>query len=178
MTLNRAKEVLGYQGSFPEFRNLLFETKDAFSLAAYCSHGIPRRYWEIIKRSYDANAGKVLFAQVEISVQEISTEQILGHESVSGHDSDFIYALINSLKSQNARAKNKRKKDPTFIQNLYFSVNPKYTDYLRRLVMQGAVHEKSRMRTMKKTYRRPQPVYALDMAIAYTFEAISNRNFM
>ena len=180
MTLNRAKEVLGFQGKFSDLCDLLFENKKAFSLAAYCAHGIPRRYWEIVKRSYDHNAEKVLFAQVEISIQEIANEQILGHDSINVHDSDFIYALIRSLKKQNQRPKTKsgQKKSRTDVQNLYFSINRKYTDNLRRLVMQGAVHEKSRMRTMRKAFLRPQPVYALDMAIAYTFQAIQNSNYV
>jgi cold shock CspA family protein len=180
MTLNRAKEVIGYEGTFEDLSNAIFENKNAFKLAAYCAHGIPRRYWEIVKRSYDYNSEKVLFSRVEISIQEIANEQILGHDSLKLHDSDFIYALIRSIKNQNQRTQARvgHKRDDKQVQNLYFSINRKFTDNLRRLVMQGAVHEKSRMRTMKKVFLRPQPVYALDMAVAYTFQAISNIEFV
>ena len=37
--------------------------------------------------------------------------------------------------------------------------------------MQGAIHDKSRMRTRRRN-TRPQPVYTLDMAVAYTFRIL------
>ena len=58
MTLNRAREVLGYAGDFGDLRRELFGDKNAFLLPALCAHGIPRRYWELVKRAYRPERGK------------------------------------------------------------------------------------------------------------------------
>lgn len=180
MTLNRAKDVLGFQGTFDDFCGEYFEDKNTFLISAYCAHGIPRRYWELIKRAYDHNAGKMLYSRAGIAIQEIASEQILGHSSLNDQDSRFIHALIRSLKSENQKTKIKnqnRKFNTRYPQNLYFSVARKFSESLRHLIMQGAIHDKSRMRTLRRAHLRPQPVYALDMAVCYTFQVTRTDDF-
>ena len=112
MTLNRAREVLNYQGDFQSLRNEIFDKDDAFLLAALCAHGIARRYWEIIKRAYDQNAKKIMLSRVSIAVQEIVNDQILGHFDVESGDIKFVHAILRSLTSKNIniKVKNARKR--------------------------------------------------------------------
>lgn len=177
MTLNRAKEVLNYQGDFKLLCSEIFDKEDAFLLAAVCAHGIARRYWEIIKRAYDQNNKKIMLSRVSIAIQEIVNDQILGHFDAESGDTKFIHAILRSLTSKNIniRVKNAKKK-VSIPQNIFFSLDRAFSEKLAQLVMYGAVHDKSRMRTKKKS-RRPQPMYALDLAIAYTFRIIPQKTF-
>ncbi len=178
MTLNRAKEVLNYQGDFKFLCNEIFDKEDTFLLAAICAHGIARRYWEIIKRAYDQNNKKIMLSRVSIAIQEIVNDQILGHFDFQSSDIKFIHAILRSLTSKNIniRVKNARKK-VNIPQNIFFSVDRAFSEKLSQLVMYGAIHDKSRMRTKKKS-RRPQPMYALDLAVAYTFRVMPQKTFV
>lgn len=173
MTFNRASEVLEFPGDSDNLLNQLFEERKTFLLAAFAAHGLPRRYWEIIKRGYDPEAKQVLTNRVELAVQEIANDHILGHESISEQDSNFVFALVRVMTDRNRSNERKHGRNP---QNIYFSINRRYSHLLRRMIMQGAIHDKSRMRTRKKN-RRPQPVYALDLSIAYTFRVLKADEF-
>lgn len=176
MTLNRAREILAYNFGWDSLMNDLFDQEDAFLLSAYASHGIPRRYWEILKRGYDPVSMKITLNRVGIAVQEIVNNQILAHSTITKEDIYFIYYLISILAKGNQviRRKNKGrgKSNPNPIpQNIYFSVNHRFRDMLRRLLMQGAIHDKSRMRTISKP-KRPQPMFAADIGLVYTYRII------
>jgi cold shock CspA family protein len=179
MTLSRAREVINYQGDFESFNKALFDSNDAFLLAAYCAHGIPRRFWEITKRAYDPNAGQILHNRVSIAVQNIANEQILAHASIGDDDIEFIYSISGILAkgNQETREKNRVGNGSPIPQNIYFSVNRKDASVLNRLIMQGAIHDKSRMRTRIQP-SRPQPIYATDMAVIYTFRIIPHEQFV
>jgi|GEM_PF-1206329 len=174
MTVLRAREFLGFTGGFDELRNDLFDMQETFFVAAYCSNGIPRRYWQILKQAYDENAKKILFSGVDGAIQEIANNQLLALGNINEEDLSFSNELINILSNKNIdiRRKNeqmKNKRNP-IPQNIYFSINRQFSAYLSRLIMQGVIHDKSRMRTLRR--RAMQPMYAIDIAIAYAFRII------
>ena len=180
MTLNRAKEIQGFNGNWEELLTNLFEDEKTFLLAAFCSHGIPRRYWEMLKRGYDRISGKILFSFLENGINQIVNDQILAHPSITDEGTNFVYHLVTTLASHNVniRRKNRTRQGRNPIpQNIYFSVNRRYRELLRHLVMQGVIHDKSRMRTISKP-KRPQPMFVMDMAIVYTYRIIPPKSFL
>lgn len=175
MTLKRSQEMLNYDYDWLTLSKELFDQEDTFFLAAYCSHGIPRRYWEFIKRGYDPVSRRITLNRVEVAIQEIVNDQILAHASIDDRDINFVYHLVRILESTNRVIRRKNKVANNSLnpipQNIYFSVNHRYRDTLRRLLMQGAIHDKSRMRTVTKP-KRPQPMFAVDMSIIFTYRII------
>jgi hypothetical protein len=180
MTLKRAKEILGFKGDFIELCRELFDREEAFTLAAFCANGLPRRYLDIIKKGYDQSLGKILFDRVSIGTQEIINDQILSHPSITDNDINFVYFLVNVLSKQNAeiRRKNYEHNAEVFPQNIYFSVPRKYRDKFNVLIMQGAIHDKARMRTISRPVIRPQPIYSIDIGLAYTYRIIPINRFI
>jgi hypothetical protein len=180
MTLSRARHLLGYSGDFNEFLSAVFDSYDTFLLSVHCANGIPRRYLELLKQAYDKNINQVTFASLDIAIQEIANNQILSLGNLSEEDLTFMDRLISDLNGLNIdiRRKNKKygKKD-LIPQNIYFSIKRGLEHDLRRLVMQGAVHDKARMRTTRR-YSRPQPIFAIDMAVAYTYRIIPPKNIV
>jgi cold shock CspA family protein len=180
MTLSRAKVVLGYSGSFATLLRTIFDHEDAFYLAAYCANGIPRRYWEILKRAHDKHSNRILLKRVETAVQEIANNEILLHGYINEDDVEFINRLIDRLLQQNANFRSINRKSRTggfkIPQNIYFSVERQQAQYLQRLIMQGAIHDKGRMRA--KRMRFIQPMFSIDMAVTYTFRIIPQKSFV
>jgi len=178
MTLSRSKHLLGYEGEFGKLKDTIFDQEKTFLLAAICANGIPRRYWELLKQAYNDNIRKITFSGLEIAIQEIVISQILSQRALSEPDRFFLDCLMNILNGINGeiRAKNK-KYNERIPQNIYFSVKRDIVGELRKLIMQGAIHEKSRMRTTER-YSRPQPIFAIDMAVAYSFRIIPQKTFV
>ena len=175
MTINRAREVLGYAADFGMLMNDLFDREETFLLAAFCAHGIPRRYWEILKRSYDHNVGKILHKSVAFVVHEIANDQILRHESIDEDTMQILQHVIRDLSRQNSSIRQRSNAVP---QNIYFILPRGYApEKISKLIMQGAIHDKSRMRTSKQT-GKPELTYAIDMAIAYTYRIIPPPRFV
>lgn len=180
MTLARAKYLLNYSGSFSELSTIVFENREAFLLAAYCANGIPRRYWELLKQSYDKNFLKVTIASLDIAIQEIANNQVVSSSYLNENDISFIDRLIADLNGVNIdiRRKNKiRGRVNPMPQSIYFSVKRGLEQQVSNLVIHGAVHEKSRTRTTRRR-SRPEPIYAIDMAVAYTFRVIPPKSFV
>lgn len=180
MTLRRAKEILGYEKDFLQLQAEVFDDPSTFLLAIYCANGIPRRYWQILKRGYDINSGRILLSGVDIAVQEIANNQTLTLGNLTKEDVSFVDELIDILSNKNVeiRYRNRQQRNKTnhIPQNIYFSVHRQLVKPLGRLVMQGAIHDKSRMRTKRK--RSIQPMYSIDIAIAYTFRIIPPKSFV
>ena len=174
MLLKRAQFTIGYEGTSASFIENIFENQDAFLLAAYCPHGIPRRFWHILRTAYDRSSHLISMKRVEMAIQDIAQSQILA----SGELDDIDLKVINGI-SVELSAKNfdYRKPNRNAVQNIYFSIEPSRKSNLRRLVMQGAIHDKSRTRALKRS-ELPQPVYALDIALAYTYRVIPHRDFV
>jgi len=171
MLLNRAKEITGYEGNFHDLEKELFDSKDGFDLAAYCSNGTPRRFWEILRRGYDKNSQKFHKKGIEIAIQEIANDQILNLNNLKSADEKFINELVDRLSSKNINIRTDNKRHHlTWPQYIYFSVNRKYRHLLDRLVVQGAIHDKSRMRMKSKAILKP--IYSLDIALVYNFNII------
>jgi cold shock CspA family protein len=174
MTVLRAREVLDFEGDFEELQGYLFDNPEAFYLAAYCSNGIPRRFWRIMKLAYDSNSGKVLINGVDSAIHEIANKQIFTYGELTEDDITLTDGLIDRLSSKNIniRRKNNQRKEikNPIPQNIYFSVNRMSISYLNRMVKQGVVHDKSRMRTLRR--RAMQPMYSVDIALAYSFRVV------
>ena len=179
MTLARAKYLLGYTGNFSELSTVVFENREVFLLAAFCANGIPRRYWELLKQSYDKNSLKVTLSSLDISIQEIANNHIVSSAYLKEDDITFIDRLIANLNGLNISIRSKNKKigrGNLIPQSIYFSVKRGLEQHLSNLVIYGAVHEKSRTRTTRRR-SRPEPIFALDMAVAYTFRVIPPKSF-
>ncbi|QDG34809.1 hypothetical protein FJN13_08385 [Alteromonas mediterranea] len=179
MLISRASVVLGYDKGINQFIKDYFDSDDTFRLAAFCANGIPRRFWELTKRAYDHGTGQISRNRMKISVQEIVSEQILGHKTLGQNDHEVIQYVVKILtqKNEDYRVKNKTARSNIHAQGIYFSILPINTSKIHNLVMQGAIHDKSRMKSRRHSLR-PHPVFGLDIAIAYTFRAIPERDFV
>ena len=167
----RAQEILNFEGDFNSLRSFIFENEDAFLLAAYCANGIPRRFWQILKRAYDSSSEKILLQGVDAAVQEIANNQILTLGNIQEEDLEFMDYIMDILSNKNVSIRRKNNQLNNKIpQNLYFSIHRKLTKSISLLVMQGAIHDKSRMRTKRR--RSIQPMYSIDIAVAHTFRII------
>ena len=178
MMISRAEVVLDYDRGFERFIQEYFDSETTFRLAVFCANGIPRRFWEITKRAYDAGTKKISWNRLRIAIQEIVGEQILGHTSLSAEDHDTIQYIIKILTQKNeaARVKNKEHNSKLHPQGVYFSILPSNAHKLETLVMQGASHDKSRMKSRRQSLR-PHPIFALDIALAFSFRAIPEKGF-
>jgi len=178
MFLNRAREVLAFSGDFQSISNQLFDNREAFELASFAAHGIPRRFWELAKRAYDQGSGRITRNLVQIAIQEIANDHILGDKTITQRDTEFVNSLVSTLAKRNSdnREKNRARQQNPIPQNIYFAVDRRQAQDLRRLIMQGAIHDKSRTRTIRKP-TRPEAVFALDMAVAYAFRVIPPKGF-
>lgn len=178
MLLNRAREVISFPGDLAALQNQLFDTNEAFQLASFAAHGIPRRFWELAKRAYDHSSGKITRNLLQIAIQDIANDHILGDKTITQKDTEFVNSLVSTLAKRNddIRNKNRSRQQNLIPQNIYFAVERRDAELLRRLIMQGAIHDKSRTRTIRKP-ARPEAVFALDMAVAYAFRVIPPKGF-
>lgn len=178
MLISRAKVVLDYKSEISTFIRDYFDAHDTFVLAAFCANGIPRRFWELTKRAYDQGIDKISHNRMRIAVQEIVNEQVLGHKSLDSDDQRIVQYIVKILtqKNEDARVKNRKLDKNTNAQGVYFSILPANLNKLQNLVMQGAIHDKSRMKSRRHSLI-PHPIFGLDIAIAYAFRAIPEKNF-
>ena len=115
---------------------------------------------------------------MKIAVQEIVSDQLLGHKSLQQEDHGVIQYVIKILtqKNEDARVKNKKSGGPIAAQGVYFSILPSNAVRLENSIMQGAIHDKSRMKSRRQSLR-PHPIFGLDIAIAYAFRVVLEREF-
>ncbi len=178
MLINRAHAILGYEGDVHAFVREYFDSDSTFRLAIFCANGIPRRFWEIVRRAYDGGTNKISKNRLKIATQEVVSEQILNHHYLSDEDQSVVQYIVKIITQRNeeSRVKNKESGRQILPQGVYFSILPRNSVKLSKLIMQGAVHDKSRMKARKHSLR-PHPVYALDVSLAYAFRAIPEREF-
>ncbi|WP_269537086.1 cold shock domain-containing protein [Cerasicoccus fimbriatus] len=180
MTLRRAKHFLDMKGDFNSVQKELFESEETFRLAAYCANGIPRRFWDFVKRGYDPSRNCVLKSHVEFAVNEFTNNQLLSTGPLSEKDVEYTNYLIDRLIDRNndIRHKNNKKerKNNSLPHTIYLSIARERVKAFDRLIMQGVFHDKSRMRTKAKN--TIQPILSLDMSIAYSFDLIPRKRFV
>ncbi|MBC2834530.1 hypothetical protein [Paragemmobacter straminiformis] len=177
MLIARARAVFGFEGTIANFISRFYDGRKTFNHIAICAGGTPRRFWEIHKRSYDSGTNKVSFPRAKIAIQEIVNEQTLGHTSLTTNDHAIVQHVIKvlTLKNEEARAKSKTSKNKV-PQGIYFSATQQNSAHFGRLIMQGAIFDKSRMKSRRHSLR-PHPIFALDTAIAYSNRVIPEVNF-
>jgi len=178
MLVARAEAVVGYQDGTANFISKYYDRRKTFNLLAFCAGGTPRRFWEINKRAYDPGTNKVSYARVKIAIQEIVNEQILGHSSLGSSDQNIVQHVIKVLtkKNEDARVRSRSNSGPKVPQGIYFSATPANARYLDNLIMQGAIYDKSRMKSRRHSLR-PQPIFALDTGISFSYRVIPEKNF-
>jgi cold shock CspA family protein len=177
MFLYRTMAVIGYEGDFNDLVKEVFESYDGFLLAAFCSNGLPRRFWEILRRGYDKGTSKFLTKGLEIAVQEIANDQILGAGNLTAEDVNFINILVDRLKDKNIDIRTHNNKHGLSLpQYIYFSINRQYRFLIDKLIVQGAVHDKSRMRMKSKFTLKP--IFSIDIALVYNFNIITQSNLV
>lgn len=105
-------------------------------------------------------------------------EQILGHPNLTSDDQNVIQHIIKILakKNEEARLTQKSKSAYKVPQGIYFSATQGNANYFSQLIMQGALFDKSRMKSRRHSLR-PQPIFALDTSIAFSYRVIPEKNF-
>lgn len=178
MLLARANAVIGFEGSIASFISKYYDGRKTFNLLAYCAGGTPRRFWELNKRAYDSGTNRVSYTRLKIAVQEIVNEQILGHSTLTDDDHKIVQHVIRVLKRKNDEARSATKINPKneVPQGIYFSISHENALYLGRLIMQGAIYDKSRMKTRRHSLR-PHPIFALDTGVAFSNFVIPEKGF-
>lgn len=185
LTKKRLEFVLGTIVSNPI--KTLFENEQAFFLAAYGSNGIPRRYLEILKQSYDnlcqrssleSETKKISQKDVEDAIQTVASSQILSSSKLKEQDFKIIEEIGRRIgwKNKKNETENKDKKNP-IPANVYFTINRSQIKELINLLLQGCVHDKGRTR-LKKYYREEGtqgPLIMLDLSLSIHFGAIDKR---
>lgn len=180
MTLARAKYLLNYAGDFSSLLDDIFEDRNTFLLAAFTANGIPRRYWELLKQGYDRASRMVTKTGLDIAIQEIANNHIISQLYLKEEDMNFINKLIpiiNGINIDIRRHNNKLGDKNHLPQTIYFSIKRSLVDSLAKLVVQGAIHKKARVRTALKR-SRPEPIFSIDMAVAYTYRLIPPQSFV
>ncbi|ADV45865.1 OST-HTH/LOTUS domain-containing protein [Nitratifractor salsuginis] len=178
MLINRAKSLLGYSGTIDQFIHELFDKKDTFLLAIYSSHGIPRRFWEILKRAYYNGNGKIRYNNISNTILGIAQEQLIDHNLLSEKEQDFIQYQARRLNSQNAEIRRiNRRSRRSKPQNIFFEINRNNSNNIQSIIMVGAMHDMKRIRA-KKNKSIAKPLYALDIAIAFSLKSIPEGEFI
>lgn len=177
MLLARATAVIGFDGNIANLISNYYDGRKTFNLLAYCAGGTPRRFWELNKRAYDIGTNRVSYSRLKIAVQEIVNEQILGHSALSDDDHKVVQHVIRVLTKKNDEARMQaRNTKYEMPQGIYFSITHENAQYLSRLVMQGAVYDKSRMKSRRHSLQ-PHPVFALDTGVAFSNRVIPEKGF-
>ncbi len=177
MLHNRAKRFLGYNLSPNDFIKSLFDRYDTFILAIYAAHGIPRRFWEILKRSYHHE--RITHNSLSSTIQAIAQEQLIDHNLLSNKDQSFIYTLSTKIFRKNNRIRKiNTKESRNKPQNIFFEANRNISKYFSNLIMVGAVHDIKRMRTKTKQHGIPRPLFVLDITIVYALKSIPEALFI
>lgn len=168
----------------------IFENESAFLLAAYCANGIPRRYLEILKQSYDnlcqrvgseKEIKKISKRDVEAAVQTIAAGQILAQNKLSDEDFNIIEEISKRIGTKNRRNEtgNKVKTKP-IPANVYFTVGRSQFSKFTNLLLQGCLHDKGRTR-QRKYYRKEGSqgnLLMLDLSLSLYWGAIDQRRVL
>jgi hypothetical protein len=168
----------------------IFENEGGFMLAAYASNGIPRRYLEILKQSYDnlcqrsdplGELKKISQRDVESAIQIVASNQILSPSKLRDEDFKIIQEVMQRIGKRNRKTEteNKEKSQP-IPANVYFTINRSQILDYNNLLLQGCVHDKGRTR-LKKYYKEEGtqgPLLMLDLALAHYYGAIDKRRVL
>ena len=165
----------------------IFENEKAFILAAYAANGIPRRYLEILKQSYDnlcqrsgseGDIKKISQKDIENAIQIVASGQILAQSKLEVEDFKIIEEILKRMGKRNKKTEteNKDKEKPIPI-NVYFTINRSQLEQFNNLLLQGCLHHKGRTR-LKKYYKEEGsqgPLLMLDLSLALFGGAINKR---
>lgn len=165
----------------------IFENDKAFLLAAYCANGIPRRYLEILKQSYDnlcqrsgseKELKKISQKDVESAVQTIAAGQILAQNKLDDDDFKIIEEIIKRIRTRNKKTEteNKDKSEP-IPANVYFTISRSQFSKLTNLLLQGCIHDKGRTR-LRKYYKEEGAhgiLLMLDLSLSLYDGAVDKR---
>jgi len=166
----------------------IFDSEKAFILASYFSNGIIRRYFEILKHSYDnlcqrigenatGDEKKIAAKDIEESINNIVASQILAQNKLLQPDMvilDDIAARITKRNKKNETENKEKDKENQIPANVYFTVSRSEATYLGRLIIQGALHDKGKTR-LKKYHKEGGVRGALimiDLSVAFNYGAI------
>jgi hypothetical protein len=166
----------------------IFDSEKAFILAAYFSNGVVRRYFEILKHAYDnlcqrigSNAigeiKKIAAKDVEESINSIVANQILASNKLKHEDMyilDDIAARITKRNKKNETENKEKTVENQIPANVYFTVSRSEANYLGRLLIQGALHDKGKTR-LKKYHKEGGTrgdLIMIDLAVAFNYGAI------
>jgi len=178
MLINRAKSLSGYSGTIDEFIKDFFDKEDTFLLAIYSAHGIPRRFWEILKRAYNNGNGKIKYTNLSNIILGIAQEQLIDHNLLTELDQDFIQYQAHRLNGQNAEIRRKnRKHRRQKPQNIFFEISRSNSNNIQSIIMVGGMHDMKRVRT-KNNMGIAKPLYALDISIVFALKAIPEGEFI
>lgn len=168
----------------------IFENEGGFMLAAYASNGIPRRYLEILKQSYDnlcqrsdplGELKKISQRDVESAIQIVASNQILSPSKLKEEDFKIIQEIMQRISKRNRKTETENKEKPQPIPaNVYFTINRSQILDYNNLLLQGCVHDKGRTR-LKKYYKEEGtqgPLLMLDLALAHYYGAIDKRRVL
>jgi hypothetical protein len=165
----------------------IFENDKAFLLAVYCANGIPRRYLEILKQSYDnlcqrsgseKELKKISQKDVESAVQTIAAGQILAQNNLDDDDFKIIEEIIKRIRTRNKKTEteNKDKSEP-IPANVYFTISRSQLSKLTNLLLQGCIHDKGRTR-LRKYYKEEGAhgiLLMLDLSLSLYDGAVDKR---
>ena len=168
----------------------IFENEGGFMLAAYASNGIPRRYLEILKQSYDnlcqrsdplEELKKISQRDVESAIQIVASNQILSPSKLREEDFKIIQEIMQRIGKRNRKTETENKEKSLPIPaNVYFTINRSQILDYNNLLLQGCVHDKGRTR-LKKYYKEEGtqgPLLMLDLALAHYSGAIDKRRVL
>lgn len=165
----------------------IFENESAFVLASYCANGIPRRYLEILKQSYDnlcqrmgseKELKKISRKDVEGAVQIIAASQILSQNKLTDEDFKIIEEISKriGIKNRKNETENKDKTKP-IPASVYFTIGRSQFSKYTNLLLQGCLHDKGRTR-QRKYYRKEGSqgnLLMLDLSLCLYWGAIDLR---
>lgn len=166
----------------------IFENEKAFILAAFLSNGLVRRYFDILKHSYDnlcqrvgdnssGDIKKISIKDVEEAADIVASNQIISESKLTEEDFrilDTIFGRISKRNKRNETDNIQKDPDKQLPANVYFTVSRSDFRFLGHLIIQGALHNKGRTR-IKKTYKEEGMrgiLVMLDLCVAFYESAI------
>ena len=166
----------------------IFENPRAFTLAAYLSNGLIRRYFDILKHGYDnlcqrvtedrsLEVKKLNVKDIEEAADIIASNQILAESRLEDKDFKILDDIISRISRRNKKNEtdNAQKEDGQQLPaNVYFTVSRTELKYLGHLMIQGALHSKGRTRIKK--FHKDEGIRGilvmLDLCVAFYESAI------
>lgn len=185
LTKKRVSTFLKISISEAEFTNI-FDNERSFTLAAYLSNGLVRRYFDLLKHSYDnlcqrvgsngtGEIKKISYNDIQEAADSIASNQILSESRLSDDDFTIIYDIINRISKRNKKNETDNiQKTDKLPANVYFTVSRPELKFLGHLIIQGAIHSKGRTRIKKfhKEEGTRGALVMLDLCVAFHEGAI------